>query len=62
MLTYSARRGTSNGSPEAIKGRLEHLRASALGIRILTNYIAMRLPTSEGSCPATPLIGMSLFR
>jgi hypothetical protein len=32
--------GTSNGPTEAINGRLEHLRGSALGFRNLTNYIA----------------------
>lgn len=57
----TARRGTSNGSSKAISGRLEHLRASALGSRILTKHIARRLPTSEGQGPTTPLIGMSLF-
>lgn len=56
----TARRGTSNGSSKAISGRLEHLRASALGSRILTKHIARRLPTSEGQGPTTPLIGMSL--
>lgn len=55
----TARRGTSNGSSKAISGRLEHLRASALGSRILTKHIARRLPTSEGQGPTTPLIGMS---
>ena len=34
------RPGTSNGSTEAINGRLEHLRGSALGFRSLTNYMA----------------------
>lgn len=57
----TARRGTSNGSSKAISGRLEHLRASALGSRILTKHIARRLPTSEGQGPTTPLIGMSPF-
>lgn len=58
----TARRGTSNGSSKAISGRLEHLRASALGSRILTKHIARRLPTSEGQGPTTPLIGMSRIR
>jgi len=44
VLTYSARHGTSNGPTEAINGRLEHLRDSALGFRNLTNYI--------GVCPS----------
>lgn len=34
------RTGTSNGPTEAINGRLEHPRGSALGCRNLTNYIA----------------------
>ena len=34
------RPGTSNGPTEAINGRLEHIRGSALGFRNLTNYIA----------------------
>jgi transposase len=37
------RAGTSNGPTEAINGRLEHLRGSALGIRNITNYIARSL-------------------
>ncbi len=32
--------GSSNGPTEAINGRLEHLRGSALGFRNLANYIA----------------------
>ena len=34
------RPGTSNGPTEALNGRLEHLRGSALGFRNLTHYIA----------------------
>jgi transposase len=39
-LAYFDRPGTSNGPTEAINGRLEHLRGSALGFRNLTSYIA----------------------
>ncbi len=37
------RPGTFNGPTEAINGRLEHLRGSALGFRSLTDYIARSL-------------------
>jgi hypothetical protein len=37
VLAYFDRPGTSNGPTEAINGRLEHLRGSALGFRNLTN-------------------------
>ena len=40
VLAYFDRPSTSNGPTEAINGRLEHLRGSALGFRNLTNYIA----------------------
>src|SRR5690606_7845681 len=40
VLAYFDRPGTSNGPTEAINGRLEHLRGTALGFRNLTNYIA----------------------
>ena len=40
ILAYFDRPGTSNGPTEALNGRLEHLRGSALGFRNLTNYIA----------------------
>ena len=40
VLAYFDRPGTCNGPTEAINGRLEHLRGSALGFRNLTNYIA----------------------
>jgi len=43
ILAYFDRPGTSNGPTEAINGRLEHLRGSALGFRNLTNYIARSL-------------------
>ena len=38
VLAYFDRPGTSNGPTEALNGRLEHLRGSALGFRNLTNY------------------------
>jgi transposase len=43
--------GTSNGPTEAINGRLEHLRGSALGFRNLTNYIARSLLEVGGFRP-----------
>ncbi|MFJ7494550.1 transposase [Streptomyces sp. NPDC097727] len=43
MLAYFDRPGTSNGPTEAINGRLEHLRGTALGFRNLTNYITRSL-------------------
>ena len=43
ILAYFDRPGTSNGPTEALNGRLEHLRSSALGFRNLTNYIARAL-------------------
>lgn len=46
VLAYFDRPGTSNGPTEAINGRLEHLRGSALGFRNLTNYIA-RFPARD---------------
>lgn len=48
VLAYFERSGTSNGPTEAINGRLEHLRGSALGFRNLTNYIARSLLESGG--------------
>ena len=38
ILAYFDHPHTSNGPTEAINGRLEHLRGSALGFRNLTNY------------------------
>ncbi len=43
VLAFFDRPGTSNGPTEAINGRLEHLRGSALGFRNLTNHIARSL-------------------
>jgi len=51
VLAYFHRPGTSNGPTEAINGRLEHLRGSALGFRNLTNYIARSLLETGGFRP-----------
>ncbi|PZF62131.1 ISL3 family transposase [Curtobacterium sp. MCBD17_034] len=54
VLAFFDRPGTSNGPTEAINGRLEHLRGSALGFRNLTNYIARSLLESGGFQPLLP--------
>jgi len=51
VLAYFDHPGTSNGPTEAINGRLEHLRGSALGFRNLTNYIARSLLETGGFRP-----------
>ena len=51
VLAYFDRPRTSNGLTEAISGRLEHLRGSALGFRNLTNYIARSLLETGGFRP-----------
>ncbi len=51
VLAYFNRPGTSKGPTEAINGRLEHLRGSALGFRNLTNYIARCLLETGGFRP-----------
>jgi len=51
ILAYFDRPKTSNGPTEAINGRLEHLRGSALGFRNLTNYIARSLLETGGFRP-----------
>ena len=51
VLAYFDRPGTSNGPTEAINGRLEHLRGSALGFRNLTNDIARSLLETGGFRP-----------
>ena len=51
VLAYFDRPHTSNGPTEAINGRLEHLRGSALGFRNLTNYIARCLLEAGGFRP-----------
>lgn len=55
VLAYFDRPGSSTGPTEAINGRLEHLRGSALRFRDLTNYIARCLLETGGSkTPTTP--------
>ncbi|MBA3801036.1 MAG: ISL3 family transposase, partial [Geodermatophilaceae bacterium] len=51
VLAYFDRPGTSNGPTEAINGRLEHLRGSALGFRNRTNYNARSLLETGGFRP-----------
>jgi transposase len=51
VLAYFDHPKTSNGPTEAINGRLEHLRGSALGFRNLTNYIARCLLETGGFRP-----------
>jgi transposase len=51
VLAYFDRPGTSNGPTEAMNGRLEHLRGSALGFRNLANYIARSLLETGGFRP-----------
>ena len=51
ILAYFDHPRTSNGPTEAINGRLEHLRGSALGFRNLTNYIARSLLETGGFRP-----------
>lgn len=61
ILAYFDREGTSNGPTEAINGRLEHLRGSALGFRSLANYIARSLLEAGGFRPRLPSIMKSLI-
>ncbi len=62
VLAFFDRPGTSNGPSEAINGRLEHLRGSALGFRNLTNYIARSLLETGGFRPQLhPQIGRAGF-
>ncbi|BAU33125.1 ISL3 family transposase [Microcella alkaliphila] len=51
ILAFFDRPGTSNGPTEAINGRLENLRGSALGFRNLTNYVARSLLEAGGFRP-----------
>ncbi len=51
ILAYFDHTHTSNGPTEAINGRLEHLRGSALGFRNLTNYITRALLETGGLEP-----------
>jgi len=51
VLAYFDQPRTSNGPTEAINGRLEHLRGTALGFRNLTNYITRSLLETGGFRP-----------
>ncbi|WP_371151564.1 ISL3 family transposase [Buchananella felis] len=51
ILAYFDHPRTSNGPTEALNGRLEHLRGSALGFRNLTNYITRSLLEAGGFKP-----------
>ena len=51
ILAYFDHSHTSNGPTEAINGRLEHLRGSALGFRNLTHYITRALLEAGGFRP-----------
>ena len=51
ILAYFDHPHTSNGPTEAINGRLEHLRGSALGFRNLTHYITRALLETGGCRP-----------
>jgi transposase len=51
ILAYFDNPRTSNGPTEAINGRLEHLRGSALGFRNLPNYIARSILETGGFRP-----------
>ena len=51
ILAYFNHPHTSNGPTEAINGRLEHLRGSALGFRNLTHYITRCLLETGGFRP-----------
>nr|WP_194720363.1 ISL3 family transposase [Cellulosimicrobium arenosum] len=58
VLAFFDLPGSSNGPTEAINGRLEHLRGSALGFRNLTHYIARSLLEAGGFRPRLhPQIG-----
>jgi len=52
ILAFFDRPGTSNGPTEAINGRLEHLRGTALGFRNLEHYITRSLLEAGGFRPA----------
>jgi len=51
ILAFFDRPGTSNGPTEAVNGRLEHLRGTALGFRNLTGYITRSLLEAGGFRP-----------
>lgn len=48
ILAYFDHAGTSNGPKEAINGRIEHLRGTALGFRNLSHYITRSLLDTGG--------------
>ena len=50
-MAYFGRPHTSNGPTEAINGRLEPLRGTALGPRNLANYIRRPLRDTGGFKP-----------
>lgn len=51
ILAFFDHEGSRNGPTEAINGRLEHLRGTALGFRNLTHYIARSLLEAGGFRP-----------
>ena len=51
ILAYFDHPHTTGGPTEAINGRLEHLRGSALGFRNLTHYITRALLETRGFRP-----------
>jgi len=51
VLAYFDRHGTSNGPTEAINGRREHLRGTALGFPNITHYITRALLDTGGFRP-----------
>ena len=51
ILAYFNHPHTTGGPTEAINGRLEHLRGSALGFRNLTHYITRALLETCGFKP-----------
>lgn len=51
MLTRFDQAEPSNGPTKALRGRLEHLRDSVLGVRNLTHYIARSLLETGGFRP-----------
>ena len=51
VLAFFDHTGSSNGPTEAINGRLEHLRGTALGFRNLTHYIGRALLEAGGFRP-----------
>jgi hypothetical protein len=60
ILAYFDRPGTSNGPAEALKGRPEPFRGSALGFGNHANHIARSLlVTGEFRAPVTPWIARS---